>query len=444
MVDEAADEAAADEAADKAAVDEAMGEAAVDEAADEAVVDEGDADSCACCAELVEPAAAPEECRDQRWLATALTQTPHLARVLGAATGTVMAFRLAALARAHRDWMLAVLPSLIRDTPADVFLLGGHRVDGRWSAGSNLLRLSMQTLEWESLPPMSQRRTFATAASAAGKVYVLGGFDGRQLLNSAERFDTLTRTWETLPPMTAPRYMCGATAIRGSLYVVGGVGNQSGPHDAYERFDTTCDRWEPVPPTSLGCSADVAVASVRQHLYVVGFLDGRSEFERLAPASGRWERLPPLQPGLAKNVLTGAVGVGNRLYVCSARMLAIRVFDCRTDTWEPPPFTGGLPDEIGPGRPICVTATGGTLFIVGTWQEKTAYGSDSLHSSRAGPATIGCVTYTDSRGFQCGMVPDPQARTPRRVRGKQATPWQLLPLPGDCLRRGCAAASVRC
>ncbi|CAE8619681.1 unnamed protein product [Polarella glacialis] len=66
---------------------------------------------------------------------------------------------------------------------------------------------------WETLPPMSARRAYVTAAAIAGGLHVFGGSDGGQCLGTAERFDPVYGTWSPLPGMAERRSGAASAAV---------------------------------------------------------------------------------------------------------------------------------------------------------------------------------------------------------------------------------------
>ena len=59
-------------------------------------------------------------------------------------------------------------------------------------------RFDPATNAWEAMPPMATKRSAFGAAVLDGKLIVVGGYDGSQCLNSAERFNLATGSWEAL------------------------------------------------------------------------------------------------------------------------------------------------------------------------------------------------------------------------------------------------------
>ena len=83
-------------------------------------------------------------------------------------------------------------------------------------------RYEPQKNQWEMIPPMHQQRSDASAAALHDKIYIVGGFSGREVLNSAEVFDVESNQWTYIHPMINPRSGVSLVAFRDSLYALGG------------------------------------------------------------------------------------------------------------------------------------------------------------------------------------------------------------------------------
>lgn len=55
----------------------------------------------------------------------------------------------------------------------------------------------------------------------AGKIYIVGGFTGRDYLASAEVYDPQTNQWSLIRGMESSRTAVSCIAFRGCLYAIG-------------------------------------------------------------------------------------------------------------------------------------------------------------------------------------------------------------------------------
>ncbi|CAJ0591138.1 unnamed protein product [Cylicocyclus nassatus] len=58
---------------------------------------------------------------------------------------------------------------------------------------------------WERIPDMNQMRSDAAAASAGGKLYVSGGFNGNEVLQTVEVYSLATNAWTEIASLPSPR-----------------------------------------------------------------------------------------------------------------------------------------------------------------------------------------------------------------------------------------------
>lgn len=100
-----------------------------------------------------------------------------------------------------------------------IYALGGYNGRSRMSSGE---RYEPQRNQWEMIPSMHRQRSDASAAALQDKIYIVGGFNGREVLNSAEVFDVETNQWSYIHPMLNPRSGVSLVAFRDSLYALGG------------------------------------------------------------------------------------------------------------------------------------------------------------------------------------------------------------------------------
>lgn len=134
------------------------------------------------------------------------------------------------------------------------------------------------------------------AVGPDGKVYAVGGFDGKQCLRAAERFNLHTEQWEAIASMHTPRRSLCAVALADGVYAIGGYDGKS-YLSSVEKYDIENDRWVEVSGLSEArCSmACVASADCRE-IYALGGYDGASlrSVERFNVVQGVWKVVAPM------------------------------------------------------------------------------------------------------------------------------------------------------
>uniref|UniRef100_A0A7S4V8G4 Uncharacterized protein n=1 Tax=Alexandrium monilatum TaxID=311494 RepID=A0A7S4V8G4_9DINO len=273
-----------------------------------------------------------------RTLADAL-QTRELVR---AATGSAGLGALHAL-RASSRGVGATVAAVVESLWTSCVCICGGQCEGELLSGADCADLRAFGMAgdgrgpeaWETLPPMSCPRRCFAAAAVGGFLYVSGGGDGWQALNSAERFDPGTRAWAALPPMSERRVGAAAAGLDGRLFVCGG-----GRLDlrSAEMYIPTAEVWASLPPM-LEQRWGVAAASMGRCLLAVGGRSGPyalSSVDRFDAAAGGWEPLPPMHH---RRGGAAAVAVGHRLIVCggsdaSQDLSSVEQYDAAAKRWE--------------------------------------------------------------------------------------------------------------
>ena len=82
--------------------------------------------------------------------------------------------------------------------------------------------------------------------SSTDMIYIAGGFNGQECLNTAEYYDPTTNQWTQLTNMRNRRSGVGITAYNGCIYVLGGFNGVSRMASG-ERYDPHTGSWSPVP-----------------------------------------------------------------------------------------------------------------------------------------------------------------------------------------------------
>lgn len=65
-------------------------------------------------------------------------------------------------------------------------------------------------------------RCYVSVAIHRGKIYALGGYNGRNRMSSVERYDPEKNQWELITPMLKQRSDASAATLQEKIYIVGG------------------------------------------------------------------------------------------------------------------------------------------------------------------------------------------------------------------------------
>jgi non-specific serine/threonine protein kinase len=180
----------------------------------------------------------------QIWLAGGLISTPEGPR----ATRTVEA-----LDPAIKSWKAGPPLPLPLNHEAGATYRGRFVVIGGWlPRGDDVSALTVGRVytlsgqRWGALPPLRHPRAAAAAATASGRLVVVGGQADDRLVPSTEVFDG--HRWSDGAPMPTPREHLAAVSDGRYVYAIGGRRLSSSKNLAtLERYDPVADRWQRLP-----------------------------------------------------------------------------------------------------------------------------------------------------------------------------------------------------
>src|SRR5229473_31398 len=118
-------------------------------------------------------------------------------------------------------------------------------------------------------------RTFGAAVELGGFIYVFGGFDGTNILDTTWIYDEAKDAWSQGASMPAPRFGSTVAADGTVIWIVGGVESLSIVGDSTTRwqYETSSDTWiqRGHIGTRLGRSRSVLLPNGDLHLLGGGF-----------------------------------------------------------------------------------------------------------------------------------------------------------------------------
>lgn len=106
----------------------------------------------------------------------------------------------------------------------------------------------------------------------AEKVYITGGFNGQECMNTAEMYNVSTNEWTPLPPMQTRRSGVSCIAYHDYLYVMGGFNGLSRMNSG-EKFDPSTNRWSPVVDM-CNPRSNFAIEVLDDMIFVAGGFNG--------------------------------------------------------------------------------------------------------------------------------------------------------------------------
>ncbi|XP_061387651.1 actin-binding protein IPP [Musca vetustissima] len=185
----------------------------------------------------------------------------------------------------------------------NIYIIGGSRreASSTWNPADDIFdtvaKFDIFRREWTETAPMEIGRILPGVAALNGKIYVVGGERGAQILANGEVYDPQNDCWSPISPMIVPRCEFGLCAMDNSLLAVGGwIGDDIG--GSMERYDPDKDVWEiignlPEPRFSMG------VVSFEGLIYIVGgcTISSRhlNDLVSYNPVTKEWQPLARMQ-----------------------------------------------------------------------------------------------------------------------------------------------------
>ncbi|HET6401655.1 MAG TPA: kelch repeat-containing protein [Candidatus Kapabacteria bacterium] len=217
-------------------------------------------------------------------------------------------------------------------------------------------------------------RYWFTTAAVNGKLYAIGGTDGRMLDTTVQMYDTKTDRWTTLQTtgVFTPRAALTSCVVNGKIYVMGGSKGPEWPQNltnALEVFDPATNTW--TTPKTTGTFTPRCVLSsavINGKIYVVGGFDCRHDLSTLEvfdPGTSAWTT--PVTTGhFDPRGAFQAVVFHKKLYVVDGMKdgtapTTVQVFDPVHNHWD-------TVRSSGRAAPRCDHACGeigGKIYVMG-------------------------------------------------------------------------------
>uniref|UniRef100_A0A8D0GIH3 Kelch like family member 6 n=1 Tax=Sphenodon punctatus TaxID=8508 RepID=A0A8D0GIH3_SPHPU len=145
----------------------------------------------------------------------------------------------------------------------EVYVSGGKETQHEvWKYNSSINK-------WIQIEYLNVGRWRHKMTVLGGKVYVIGGFDGIQRINSVEIYDPFHNCWSEAAPLMINVSSFAAASYKKKLYVIGGGPNGKLATDKTQCYDPTTNNWslKSCMPVEAKC---INAASFCDHIYVVG------------------------------------------------------------------------------------------------------------------------------------------------------------------------------
>ena len=227
---------------------------------------------------------------------------------------------------------------------------------------------------WRARTPMPEGGTHNSIAVLEGKIYIAGGFAGRQHTlptASLHSYDPATDIWRKLASLSSPRASISLTAVGGKIHAFGGrlMGEESSLA-IHEVYDPKTDKWTLAAPQP-SARDHAGVWAVDGKVYLFGGRTGDSDSsvslnEIYDPTTDKWATAARMPTGRSSSAYTEYRGLlffmGGECKTTSAGRASFdenEAYDPKTNAWR---TLGALPT----GRHgFAASSVGNTLYVLG-------------------------------------------------------------------------------
>ncbi len=250
-----------------------------------------------------------------------------------------------------------------------IYVIGGY--DGKIHTNS-VEEYNPKANTWTTKAPMTTARNLHQAVVLDGKIYVIGGSGNGVYLNSVEEYNPATNKWTIKASMTTARYLHQVTIVGGKIYAIGGQ-NTSGYLNSVEEYDPATNKWtiKASMPTARRCHGLVVIGG---KIYAMGGQDGSGSLnlvEEYDPEKNTWTVKTPMAVGRYN---FGAILVDGKIYTIGGydgknSLNSVEEYSPATNIWT-------TKAAMTTTRSLHQTAViGGKIYVIGGYDGKSSTNS---------------------------------------------------------------------
>uniref|UniRef100_T1L3P7 Kelch-like protein diablo n=1 Tax=Tetranychus urticae TaxID=32264 RepID=T1L3P7_TETUR len=133
-----------------------------------------------------------------------------------------------------------------------------------------------ESRRWFQKANMYEQRCYVSTAVLDGQLYAMGGHNGLHRIRSVERYDLASNQWTRINEMNLARSDACAAIHENKIFIAGGLNDQV-IENSVEMYDPATHRWTLIQPMNSPRTS-LALVSYQGSLYALG---GNNGFERL-------------------------------------------------------------------------------------------------------------------------------------------------------------------
>jgi hypothetical protein len=157
-----------------------------------------------------------------------------------------------------------------------IYILGGfnHKDDNKSSPStlSHCERFDLKTHKWQPIKPMNHARAFFGCANINSEhIFAFGGFFDHQILQSIEKYDTLSETWTTyFLKLKDKLAKMGIVTYQNNIIILGGINSSYDVVPNAWVLDTVNANWQKLPEMLYPRSFNQSALLFGNYIYAIG------------------------------------------------------------------------------------------------------------------------------------------------------------------------------
>ncbi|XP_016117326.1 kelch-like protein 35 [Sinocyclocheilus grahami] len=207
----------------------------------------------------------------------------------------------------------AALPGYSKSEFAACELQNDIYVSGGQLNSADVWRFMPQINHWVRVRGLSRGRWRHKMMSMCGKLYVVGGYNGRERLSSVECYSPHENSWTSVSDLLLAVSSAALSSCCGRLYIIGGAVSEHNNTDRVQCYDPVSDRWSFVSSCPFS-QRSISAVTLNGSIYVTGGL--LDHIYCYTPCTDSWSRAAALPVRLEG---CGLAACDGKLYVVGGR-----------------------------------------------------------------------------------------------------------------------------
>jgi N-acetylneuraminic acid mutarotase len=220
-----------------------------------------------------------------------------------------------------------------------LYVIGGYKQSGLsvWGPVATVYRYDPGSDAWIERAAMPTARGALSVTVHDGKLYAIGGYEGKVNSPAVEVYDPIANSWTSRAPLPTPRDHLATATAAGKVYAIGGrlKGDYHRNLSVTEAYDPSTEQWTRTADLPTARSG-ITAAEAGGRIYVFGGegADGTfSENEAYDPSQDAWQTMAPMPT--ARHGLGSAV-VDGRIFVITGGPTPGGSFSHLNEVFSPP------------------------------------------------------------------------------------------------------------